>query len=208
MAVTARPTGSVRLWPATAVGLAACGLFALSVLLFAARVLLTPALNLPLNYLVVFVTMAGAGLLALYAVTFGHERSIASFLTLVIGLAAATFLLAETFGQGPPSGPILGEAANGKTFTVQKGAQIVVQLPGNPTTGYEWEATVSNPAVLRQSSTPMYKPTGNALGSGGTYTFWYEAAASGRSDLTLVYRRPWETGVAPLKTFQVTVVVP
>lgn len=208
MAITARRTKVPGLLPTTTVGVAACTLFAISLLLFAARLFLKPALDIPLNFLVVFIAMAASGLVALYAVALRHERSLATFTALVAGLLAATLLVAETLAPGPPSGLGLGEAANGKTFTLQKGAQITLQLPGNPTTGYSWEASVSNPAVLKQSSAPVYKPTGAALGSGGTYTFWYETVGSGSSDLTLVYRRSWETDVAPLKTFRVTVSVP
>lgn len=208
MAVSARRAAGLHFLPKTPAGVAACGLFALSLLLFAARVLLTPTFGLRLTYLAGFMTMAGSGLLALYATAFARERSLASFLALIAGLVAATFLIAETFGQGPPNGPILGEAANGKTFTVQKGAQIMIQLPGNPTTGYTWEPAISDPSVLHESSAPVYKPVGGALGAGGTYTFWYQATTSGQSELTLLYRRSWETDVAPLKTFTVTIVVP
>ena len=55
-----------------------------------------------------------------------------------------------------------------------------------------------NAAEFTRSST--------AIGAGGTYTFQLLAKSAGRSDLTLLYRRSWETGVAPLQTYHVTIV--
>jgi len=45
------------------------------------------------------------------------------------------------------------------------------------------------------------------MGSGGKVTLQFEAAGTGQTPLKLVYHRPFETGIAPLKTFEVTVTV-
>lgn len=207
MAVAARRPSGPHFLPTTTGGAVACWMFAFSVMLLAARVLLTPAIGLPLNFLTVFVTMAAAGVLALLAIVLGREHSVASFVTLVAGLLAATLLVGEAFGPGQPVGASLTEHDSGATVTVDKGGQIFVELKGNPTTGYSWEATISNPDVLRTAAAPTFKPIGDALGAGGTFYFWFEATAPGRTELTLNYRRSWETGVAPLKSFQVRIVV-
>ncbi len=191
--------------PRTASGAAACLIFVLSLALLAGRLFFSPPL--PLNFLVVFVTMAASGIVALFAVALRHERSLAAFATLVLGVFAAAFLAAETFGGNPPPTTSLDESDNGRTVTVPNGAQLMLQLPGNPTTGYSWEAATSILGVIKESTPPVYKPSGGALGSGGTYTFWYEAVGKGRTELTLVYRRSWETNVAPLKTFKVIIAV-
>lgn len=127
-------------------------------------------------------------------------------LVAVAGLCAAAWWLAASLG-GPPPALSLDEGDNGRTVTVATGAQITIQLPGNPTTGYTWEATVGDRSVLNEAGPATFSPSSGALGAGGTYTFRYKAAASGQTDLTLVYQRSWEAGVPPLRTYMVTVVV-
>lgn len=207
MAIATRRRSGPHFLPTTTAGAVACWMFAFSLLLFAARVLLTPAIGLPLNFLVVLVTMAASGVLALLAIVLVREHSVTTFVSLIAGLLAATLLIGEAFGPGQPVGASLTEHDNGATVTVDKGGQIFVELQGNPTTGYAWEATISNPDVLRKAAAPTFKPIGDALGAGGTFYFWFEATGSGRTELTLSYQRSWETGVAPLKTFQVRIVV-
>ena len=208
MAITARRGGVPHLLPTTISGVAASLMFAASLLTLGARLLLTPDIGLlPPNFLVVFVTMAASGVLAIFGVAVARERSVMAFFVLVVGSLAAAFVLAETMSAAPPNGPSLGMADNGARVVMRSGTQLTLQLPGNPTTGYGWEATISNPAVLRESSAPAYKPAGAALGGGGTYTFWYDATAPGETELTLVYRRSWETGVQPIETYRVTIVV-
>lgn len=193
--------------PLTRSGWLALGLFAVSLVLLAGRLVLVPAFGVPLNYLIVFVVTAVSGLVAVYAVAFQRERSVSVIATLVIGLVAAAVLLAESIGGGGGASPVmLDESDNGNTVTVASGQQVTLQLPGNPTTGYGWQATVGNTAVLSEQGPPAFTPSSDALGAGGTYTFKYRANTAGQTDLTLVYQRSWET-VPPLKTYKLTVVV-
>ncbi|MGZ6372117.1 MAG: protease inhibitor I42 family protein [Candidatus Limnocylindria bacterium] len=181
-------------------------LLSLSLALLVARLVLTPLYGLPLNFLVVFIPTAVAGLVAVYAVALRRERALSVIAALVIGLLAAIWLLAESSGGGGQP-TMLNESDNGQTVTVVSGGQITIDLPGNPTTGYSWAATIGDPSVLSESSPPVFTPSSSALGAGGTYMFQYRARAAGRSVLTLAYQRSWETGVPPQKTYQITVVV-
>ena len=45
------------------------------------------------------------------------------------------------------------------------------------------------------------------MGGGGTFTFTFKAAAPGQVTLKFDYARPFETGVAPIQTYSVTVTV-
>ena len=101
----------------------------------------------------------------------------------------------------------LGDSDNGRTLTVAPATVITVMLEGNPTTGYSWESSISDPAVLKQTNAAEFKPLSGAIGAGGTFTFQFQAQSAGKTDVTLLYRRSWETGVAPLKTYHVTVEV-
>ena len=46
------------------------------------------------------------------------------------------------------------------------------------------------------------------IGAGGWEIFRFRAIGAGQMTLQLVYHRPWEEGVKPLKTFTLRVVVP
>jgi inhibitor of cysteine peptidase len=197
-----------RLLPVSVSGWIALGLFGLSILLLLARLVLTPSFGLPFNYLIVFIAMATSGLLSVLAMALQHERSIGVFVTLFLGLLAGAFLLAEALGgSGTNPTVTLSEGDNGKTVTMSVGTSVLLQLPGNPSTGYDWEATIGTPSVLEQSGMPKFTPSSSAVGAGGTYNFWFQPKSAGRTDLTLVYRRSWETGVAPLKTYKITIAV-
>lgn len=205
--VSLRSGRAFRMAPTTMTGRVALAVLAVSLLLLLGRLFLTPAFGLPLNYLVVLSAAAVSGVLALFAVTLRHERGAAVIATMVIGLFAALWLAAEGLGGGGNPQVTLGDGDNGRSFTVARGTVLSIQLEGNPTTGYSWESSVGSRAVLNPTNDGDFKPSSSALGAGGTYTFQYQALAPGRTDVTLVYRRSWETGVEPLKTFQVTIVV-
>lgn len=207
MAISVRKMrGGFALLPTTASGWLAAALLAMSLVLLGARVLLKPVFDLPLNYLEVFAVAAAAGLVALFAVALRHERSATAFVALAAGLVTGAWLLAETIAPGNPH-MTLGDSDNGRTLTVAPATVITVMLEGNPTTGYSWESSISDPAVLKQTNVAEFKPSSGAIGAGGTFTFQFQAQSAGKTDVTLLYRRSWETGVAPLKTYHVTVEV-
>jgi hypothetical protein len=51
----------------------------------------------------------------------------------------------------------------------------------------------------------LVKPAGTALGSGSTYFFWFDSGSRGGTEVSFAYRRAWETGVAPIRTYRVAV---
>jgi len=109
-------------------------------------------------------------------------------------------------------GPLkLGEADNGKAYTVKVGDIIEVIVPGNPTTGFSWAAALAekDAALVQQVGEPVYATEasdGAVVGAGGTFTLTFKAAADGEALLKLVYARPWES-VPPESTFTVTLTI-
>jgi len=102
----------------------------------------------------------------------------------------------------------LGADASGKEIELKKGQILAIVLESNPTTGYTWE--VQGPLdeqVLRQMGEAEFKAASDQLGAPGVLTFRFQAMGTGRTTLQLVYHRPWEEGVEPLKTFSIQVVV-
>lgn len=102
----------------------------------------------------------------------------------------------------------LDASSNGSQKELARGQTVVVALDSNPTTGYSWAVSEVDQNVLRQVGDPSYQSANtNLTGAGGVETFRFEAANAGLTTLKLVYRRPWETNIAPIKTFTVQVAV-
>ena len=90
---------------------------------------------------------------------------------------------------------VVSQSQNGGTVALAKGETLAVELAGNPTTGYEWTIAQLDAAFLRLVDS-SYSADSSAIGSGGAYTFRFEALQAGATTLGLVYRRPWETTAA------------
>jgi inhibitor of cysteine peptidase len=108
-----------------------------------------------------------------------------------------------------PTKPVTLTAADrGSQVEVKVGEQIVITLDGNPSTGYTWEAKDLDTTMFEQVGDPTFNSSNPGLvGSGGALTLTFKALKVGSASLTLVYHRPWETGVDPTDTFAVTVTV-
>ena len=102
---------------------------------------------------------------------------------------------------------LLDENDRGAEILLETGQTLAIRLPSNPTTGYIWEAVALEQAILTQRSGAEYQADAGELadGAGGTETFYFEAAAPGRVELTLIYHQPFEPDEAPADTFTVTV---
>ena len=122
-------------------------------------------------------------------------------------LAILTCLIAGCATIHSPQ--VLTERDTGHEVTMTVGQVIVVELPSNATTGYGWN--------YRSEDMPVLEKTGSAymenahpfgmVGVGGTEIWRFRALKVGRQTLRLYYARAWETGVAPARTVNFTVVV-
>jgi predicted secreted protein len=96
--------------------------------------------------------------------------------------------------------------------TVVLGQVFTVTLESNPSTGYRWEWVDHQDSIVEQMGEAQFTPreTGDPplVGAGGWESFDFKAVHPGQMTLKLVYRRPWEEGVEPLKTFSLQVTVP
>jgi inhibitor of cysteine peptidase len=102
----------------------------------------------------------------------------------------------------------LTSADKGGQVKVKVGDQIVVSLDGNPSTGYTWETQGLDTTIFQQVGEAAFESSNPGLvGAGGTLTLTFKALKAGTASLDLVYHRPWETGLAPLDTFSVSVTV-
>ena len=126
-------------------------------------------------------------------------------LTLII--LASLLYACGAQGSSQTSARQLTEADNGRLIELNVGDTLEITLPGNPTTGFQWEVSAIDSAILRQVGEPEFEPLSNAVGSGGNVTLRFEAVGTGQTVLKLVHHRPFEENVPPTQTFEVTVTV-
>lgn len=98
----------------------------------------------------------------------------------------------------------LGEAAS---VSLHVGDELRVLLSSNPSTGYSWQPSANNGAILQAGSAHVAVPPGAKPGTGGVATLTFTARSGGKDQLVLAYRRPWEKNTAPAKSYTLDVTV-
>jgi len=129
-------------------------------------------------------------------------------------LAMATLSCASPGGSGAgtqPSAVSIDRNAAGSTVELLPGQRLTVTLPGNPTTGFAWEMVPGAGSVLESQGEAQFTAASNGasgkLGAGGIYRFDFVAVGTGSTPLKFIYRRSFEKDVAPVESFEVSVVV-
>jgi inhibitor of cysteine peptidase len=138
------------------------------------------------------------------------RRSVRVVKVLVIALSVVLAAgCAAPQGAAPVTGTLRVDAsADGTTVYLKQGAELVVSLESNPSTGFDWKVVESLPAQLTlKDDTFESSATPGVVGAGGTHVFTYTAAAFGTGDLDLEYVRSWEKGVPPERAMRITAVV-
>nr|WP_298174197.1 protease inhibitor I42 family protein [uncultured Pseudomonas sp.] len=86
---------------------------------------------------------------------------------------------------------------------LSSGQLLMLTLPSNPTTGFRWVLRDGAETVLESLGPEVYSNPEDAglVGSAGLSTWRFNVKQAGAGHLRLAYQRPWETEVAPAKTF-------
>ena len=95
----------------------------------------------------------------------------------------------------------LGDKDNGRSLTLRKGDTLIVKLGSQPGTGYGWRIAKNDAHRLKFLGESVESPDNGSEGGTELQAFRFEAQSSGSTVLELHYVRPWEKGVAPLKTY-------
>ena len=84
----------------------------------------------------------------------------------------------------------------GQTIDIGVNQEFVIALGSNPTTGYSWQASYDETLLELVGGKSEYKEEakGGVVGAGGIEYFRFKAVKTGRTEITLVYQRPWEKG--------------
>lgn len=90
---------------------------------------------------------------------------------------------------------------------LKTGDGLVISLASNPSTGYSWQATSSDPNIVEPKGSTNVRPKNAPPGAGGTQNLRFLAVKAGTATLTLVYDRPFAKGSPGNKTVLYTVTV-
>lgn len=96
----------------------------------------------------------------------------------------------------------MNENDSGKAYTVGVGETFNLSLDSNPTTGYTWTLSDAwDKTILTLAGEDYHSQANeNVVGQGGQEIFRFKALKSGKTEINLIYSRPWES-VQPLKKF-------
>jgi predicted secreted protein len=133
-----------------------------------------------------------------------RTRSIALVALVVIGIGLLVAVVAIPWSDDAPAVQAPTVYHQGDDISVQQGAEFVIALPANASTGYAWTAG-DNPDVTFVSSHQVQG--GSQPGAGGTQELAFRAGHRGGSTLELAYSRSFEPGVPPAKTAEFAVTV-
>jgi len=122
---------------------------------------------------------------------------------------APTDMTTATIATGGKKMVTFTEADNGTTGTIAQNTAFAIQLAENPTTGYQWNATLSPGLILQSSNYRMNDAAPNMVGVGGIRTWIILAKDPGAQKFSASYRRSWEpvTGNETAYTLNINSVV-
>ncbi len=84
----------------------------------------------------------------------------------------------------------------GQIIDINVNQEFVIALGSNPSTGYSWQASYDEDTLELIGGESTYEAGKEAeqdiVGAGGIEYFRFKTLKSGETDITLVYKRPWE----------------
>ena len=129
-------------------------------------------------------------------------------------LAASLILLLLTavyiFSGCNIKGVTYTESNNGDNLNLKINDVIKIRLESNITTGFKWNLSNETDTGIVSLISSDYKQASTdkeLVGAGGYETFTFKAKSKGNTTIVITYNKPWEEGVAPLKTFKINIVV-
>jgi inhibitor of cysteine peptidase len=93
----------------------------------------------------------------------------------------------------------------GSRLYLTDGDTLIVRLPATPSTGYGWTVERSSP-ILKEHGEPKWEPAPSGQpGAEGAQVLEFAVTGPGSAWLELGYKRPFEKGSKPTKTWSVFV---
>ena len=101
----------------------------------------------------------------------------------------------------------LTQADHGTSVAVAPGDIIIIRLPENPTTGYQWTVEMVDAATLALQRTEFSPAPEAGVGSGGGKTFTFKAQKPGTAHIQLKLWRAWAGDASIRDRYHVTIQV-
>lgn len=108
---------------------------------------------------------------------------------IAVGLFLALFIINVSLAS---TWLTFGQEANGRQLSISKGQVFRIQLPSNPTTGYDWHMDKINLRYFRFINSGFSHSTRKLVGAPGKKWFEFKALRAGNCNLRLLYYRSWE----------------
>ena len=99
---------------------------------------------------------------------------------------------------------LIGPMDDGKEFPAKVDDELSIRLPENPTSGFSWQADVTDGIMIREDRFESRSPL---IGSGGDHLWTLRIERPGRQQFTGIYRRPFESITGMEKRFTVGFIV-
>lgn len=127
------------------------------------------------------------------------------------GLIGLLYLIAKTKAKEIPP-PVYTDPEQVINTTVNQ--EFIIALDSNPSTGYTWEASYDKSMLGLEKEWyipkfpmpgPSLVPVPVVVGAGGTQYYQFKALKVGQTEITVTYKRSWETEYAEQKAFAVDI---
>ena len=93
---------------------------------------------------------------------------------------------------------------NYKTIKVKLGNSFKISLDSNPSTGYQWELDYDTNFITLEKKS--YTPSNSKLGGGGKENFSFLSLRSGKTTITMQYKRTWEKSEIKKEKFLIEII--
>jgi len=95
----------------------------------------------------------------------------------------------------------------GRAISTGVNQEFVIALGSNPTTGYMWQESYDEDMLkLLESKYEMGEEAKQGVvGAGGVDYFRFKTLNKGETEITMVYKRPWEEEILDQKVFTVDI---
>jgi inhibitor of cysteine peptidase len=99
----------------------------------------------------------------------------------------------------------LGKANNGQSLSVLPGDTISIELPGNPTTGFDWTFEWQENSIFELVNREYRIPDNTNIGGGGIHFFLLKIKKPGQSTIKLKYWQEWEGDASIRDSFTISI---
>ncbi len=110
------------------------------------------------------------------------------------------------------SGPVFEatDAHNGSSFTIKKGELFTVSLKAQLSTGFSWNAEVSDESIIVQKGKPkiisLEKQKETKTGGFELQQFTFKCIKKGSTEVIFNYSQPW-TKKDPIEEYRINIIV-